>query len=88
MLRQSKLAEALGYDVLWAHEHQTGAAMYPSPLMTLCGAGRPDRADRHQHKYALPPAAHIVPDGSSEQSALEFFIKSASSGFTMPACHV
>ena len=35
MLRQAELAEALGYDVLWAHEHHAGAMMYPSPLMTL-----------------------------------------------------
>ncbi len=35
MLRQAELAEALGFDVLWAHEHHAGAAMYPSPLMTL-----------------------------------------------------
>jgi alkanesulfonate monooxygenase SsuD/methylene tetrahydromethanopterin reductase-like flavin-dependent oxidoreductase (luciferase family) len=35
MLRQAELAEELGYDVLWAHEHHSGAATYPSPLMTL-----------------------------------------------------
>jgi alkanesulfonate monooxygenase SsuD/methylene tetrahydromethanopterin reductase-like flavin-dependent oxidoreductase (luciferase family) len=35
MLHQAALAEALGYDVLWAHEHHGGAALYPSPLMTL-----------------------------------------------------
>jgi hypothetical protein len=35
MQRQAELTEALGYDVLWAHEHHAGAAMYPSPLMTL-----------------------------------------------------
>ena len=35
MLQQAALAEALGYDVLWAHEHHSGGMMYPSPLMTL-----------------------------------------------------
>jgi hypothetical protein len=30
VLRPSKLAEALGYDVLMAHEHHSGAAMYSS----------------------------------------------------------
>jgi alkanesulfonate monooxygenase SsuD/methylene tetrahydromethanopterin reductase-like flavin-dependent oxidoreductase (luciferase family) len=35
MVRQAALAEALGYDVLWAHEHHCAEMMYPSPLMTL-----------------------------------------------------
>jgi Luciferase-like monooxygenase len=35
MLQQAALAEALGYDVLWAHEHHSGGMIYPSPLMTL-----------------------------------------------------
>jgi alkanesulfonate monooxygenase SsuD/methylene tetrahydromethanopterin reductase-like flavin-dependent oxidoreductase (luciferase family) len=35
MLRQAEIAEALGYDVLWAHEHHAGATMHPSLLMTL-----------------------------------------------------
>jgi alkanesulfonate monooxygenase SsuD/methylene tetrahydromethanopterin reductase-like flavin-dependent oxidoreductase (luciferase family) len=35
MLRQAALPESLGYDILWAHEHHAGAAIYPSPLMTL-----------------------------------------------------
>jgi len=35
MRDQARLAEALGFDVLWAHEHHSGGVMYPSPLMTL-----------------------------------------------------
>ena len=35
MLRQASLAEALGYDMLWVHEHHSGGTIYPSPLMTL-----------------------------------------------------
>jgi alkanesulfonate monooxygenase SsuD/methylene tetrahydromethanopterin reductase-like flavin-dependent oxidoreductase (luciferase family) len=35
MLRQAALAENLGFDVLWAHEHHSQAMMYPSPLMVL-----------------------------------------------------
>ena len=35
MCAQAGLAEALGFDVLWAHEHHSGGSMYPSPLMTL-----------------------------------------------------
>jgi alkanesulfonate monooxygenase SsuD/methylene tetrahydromethanopterin reductase-like flavin-dependent oxidoreductase (luciferase family) len=40
MLRQAGLVEELGYDVLWAHEHHSGAAMYRSPSMTLGGSAR------------------------------------------------
>src|SRR5271156_226795 len=35
MRRQAALAEDLGFDVLWAHEHHSQGMMYPSPLMTL-----------------------------------------------------
>ena len=35
MRDQARLAETLGFDVLWAHEHHSGGVMYPSPLMTL-----------------------------------------------------
>jgi alkanesulfonate monooxygenase SsuD/methylene tetrahydromethanopterin reductase-like flavin-dependent oxidoreductase (luciferase family) len=35
MCAQASLAEALGFDVIWAHEHHSGGSTYPSPLMTL-----------------------------------------------------
>lgn len=35
MFAQAGLAESLGFDVLWAHEHHSQAMMYPSPLMTV-----------------------------------------------------
>jgi probable F420-dependent oxidoreductase len=35
MQRQAQLAEALGFDTLWAHEHHSQGMMYPDPLMTL-----------------------------------------------------
>jgi alkanesulfonate monooxygenase SsuD/methylene tetrahydromethanopterin reductase-like flavin-dependent oxidoreductase (luciferase family) len=35
MLRQAALAEELGFDALWAHEHHSQGMMYPSPLMAL-----------------------------------------------------
>lgn len=35
MLQQAKLAESLGFDTLWVHEHHSQAMTYPSPLMTL-----------------------------------------------------
>ena len=35
MIAQARLAESLGFEVLWAHEHHSQAMMYPDPLMTL-----------------------------------------------------
>lgn len=35
MLRQAQLAESLGFDTLWVHEHHSQAMTYPSPLLTL-----------------------------------------------------
>ena len=32
---QAILAEALGFEALWAHEHHSEGMMYPSPLMVL-----------------------------------------------------
>jgi alkanesulfonate monooxygenase SsuD/methylene tetrahydromethanopterin reductase-like flavin-dependent oxidoreductase (luciferase family) len=55
MLHQAGLAEELGYDVLWAHEHHSGAAMYPSPLMTLAVlAGRTQRIGLGTNMLLLP----------------------------------
>jgi alkanesulfonate monooxygenase SsuD/methylene tetrahydromethanopterin reductase-like flavin-dependent oxidoreductase (luciferase family) len=35
MQEQARLAEALGFETLWAHEHHSQGMMYPDPLMTL-----------------------------------------------------
>lgn len=35
MRTQARLAESLGFEILWAHEHHSGGMMYPDPLMTL-----------------------------------------------------
>jgi len=35
MRSQSRLAEDLGFDILWMHEHHSGHQMYPDPLMAL-----------------------------------------------------
>lgn len=35
MRSQSHLAEELGFDILWMHEHHSGRQMYPDPLMAL-----------------------------------------------------
>jgi alkanesulfonate monooxygenase SsuD/methylene tetrahydromethanopterin reductase-like flavin-dependent oxidoreductase (luciferase family) len=35
MQSQARLAETLGFETLWAHEHHSLGMMYPDPLMTL-----------------------------------------------------
>ncbi len=47
--------KSLGFDVLWAHEHHAGAAMYPSPLMTLAAlASRTKRIGLGTNMLLLP----------------------------------
>src|ERR1700730_13266074 len=58
MLRQAELAEALGYDVLWAHEHHSGAMMYPSPLMTLAALAPATRRIGRGTNMLLLPLYH------------------------------
>jgi alkanesulfonate monooxygenase SsuD/methylene tetrahydromethanopterin reductase-like flavin-dependent oxidoreductase (luciferase family) len=55
MRAQAGLAEALGFDVLWAHEHHSGGTMYPSPLMTLAAlAGVTTRIELGTNMLLLP----------------------------------
>ncbi len=55
MRAQASMAEALGFDVLWAHEHHSGGAMYPSPLMTLAAlAGVTTRIELGTNMLLLP----------------------------------
>ena len=55
MCAQASLAEALGFDVLWAHEHHSGGTMYPSPLMTLAAlAGVTARIELGTNMLLLP----------------------------------
>lgn len=35
LIRQSMLAETLGFDALWIHEHHSEGTLYPSPLNVL-----------------------------------------------------
>lgn len=35
MIAQARLAEELGFDTLWVHEHHSQSMMYPDPLMAL-----------------------------------------------------
>ncbi|HWO86986.1 MAG TPA: LLM class flavin-dependent oxidoreductase, partial [Stellaceae bacterium] len=67
MLRQAELAEELGYDVLWAHEHHAGAAMYPSPLMTLAALASRIRRIGLETNMLLLPLHHplrVAEDGA------------------------
>jgi alkanesulfonate monooxygenase SsuD/methylene tetrahydromethanopterin reductase-like flavin-dependent oxidoreductase (luciferase family) len=67
MLRQAELAEALGYDVLWAHEHHAGAMMYPSPLMTLAALAPATRRISLGTNMLLLPLYHplrVAEDGA------------------------
>lgn len=58
MIEQSKLAEALGFDVLWAHEHHTLEALYPSPLMVLASLAAPTNTIRLGTNMLLLPLYH------------------------------
>ena len=55
MRDQARLAEALGFDALWAHEHHSQAMMYPDPLMTLAAlAGVTERIGLGTNMLLLP----------------------------------
>lgn len=55
MCAQASLAETLGFDVIWAHEHHTGGSTYPSPLMTLAVlAGVTKRIELGTNMLLLP----------------------------------
>lgn len=55
MCAQARLAEALGFGVIWAHEHHSGGSTYPSPLMTLAAlAGATTRIELGTNMLLLP----------------------------------
>ena len=55
MCAQASLAETLGFDVIWAHEHHSGGSTYPSPLMTLAAlAGVTKRIELGTNMLLLP----------------------------------
>ena len=55
MCAQASLAEALGFVVIWAHEHHSGGSTYPSPLMTLAAlAGVTTRIELGANMLLLP----------------------------------
>jgi probable F420-dependent oxidoreductase len=55
MQQQARLAEALGFETLWAHEHHSQAMMYPNPLLTLAAlAGVTERIGLGTNMLLLP----------------------------------
>lgn len=55
MLRQASMAEALGFETLWAQEHHSMGMMYPSPLITLTAlAGRTETIRLGTNMLLLP----------------------------------
>jgi alkanesulfonate monooxygenase SsuD/methylene tetrahydromethanopterin reductase-like flavin-dependent oxidoreductase (luciferase family) len=68
MIAQARLAESLGFDVLWAHEHHSQAMMYPDPLMALAALAPHVRAARLGTNMLLLPQWH--PLRVAEQAAM------------------
>jgi probable F420-dependent oxidoreductase len=58
MSRQAGLAETLGFDALWAHEHHSLGIMYPSPLMALAALAGVTRRVRLGTNMLLLPLYH------------------------------
>jgi probable F420-dependent oxidoreductase len=58
MRSQAQLAEALGFDTLWAHEHHSGGMMYPDPLMTLAALASATTTIRLGTNMLLLPIHH------------------------------
>ena len=68
MVAQSKLAESLGFDVLWTHEHHSQAMMYPDPLMALAVLAPQTKRIRLGTNMLLLPQWH--PLRVAEQGAM------------------
>lgn len=58
MIEQAKLAESLGFDNLWTHEHHSQAMMYPDPLMALAVVAPHTRTIRLGTNMLLLPEWH------------------------------
>lgn len=68
MIRQAKLAESLGFDTLWTHEHHSQAMVYPDPLMALAVVASHTRTIRLGTNMLLLPEWH--PLRVAEQGAM------------------
>ncbi len=60
MLAQARLAEELGFETLWAHEHHSEAMMYPDPLATLAALASVTRRIGLGTNMLLLPLHHPV----------------------------
>jgi len=54
MIAQARMAEDLGFDTLWVHEHHSQAMIYPDPLMTLAVLAPHTRARLGTNMLLLP----------------------------------
>jgi alkanesulfonate monooxygenase SsuD/methylene tetrahydromethanopterin reductase-like flavin-dependent oxidoreductase (luciferase family) len=55
MLGQSALAEEMGFHTIWAHEHHSQGALYPSPILALAAvAGVTKRVQLGTNMVILP----------------------------------
>jgi alkanesulfonate monooxygenase SsuD/methylene tetrahydromethanopterin reductase-like flavin-dependent oxidoreductase (luciferase family) len=55
MFQQARLAESLGFHMLWAHEHHSQGMMYPAPLVALAAlAGHTQRIGLGTNMLLLP----------------------------------
>jgi alkanesulfonate monooxygenase SsuD/methylene tetrahydromethanopterin reductase-like flavin-dependent oxidoreductase (luciferase family) len=58
MRHQARLAEALGFDILWVHEHHSQGMMYGDPLMTLAALAPATKTIRLGTNMLLLPIHH------------------------------
>ena len=60
MYEQARIAEDLGYETLWAHEHHSEGVMYPDPLMVLAALANVTRRIGLGTNMLLLPIHHPV----------------------------
>ena len=60
MQSQARLAEALGFETFWAHEHHSLGMMYPDPLMALAAMASETKTIGLGTNMLLLPIHHPV----------------------------
>lgn len=60
MVKQARLAEALGFETLWAHEHHSLGMMYPDPVMALAAMASETKSIGLGTNMLLLPIHHPV----------------------------
>jgi alkanesulfonate monooxygenase SsuD/methylene tetrahydromethanopterin reductase-like flavin-dependent oxidoreductase (luciferase family) len=58
MRQQARLAEALGFEILWVHEHHSQGMMYGDPLTTLAAPAPATKTIRLGTNLLLLPIHH------------------------------